>query len=356
MIRVQNKKKDILENLLSFNNLQSSLLKSLIFNNAAQPSSIQIYDIRSLHRVLEHGIAFLGLVAPNQGGSHQYGLILHYFILKKRVDGYDIISSYGSYHVGIRQYQTKATAKEFNKFILAFEQADKSEADKAIISEFITVHFLDIAHKIEERKTIEDYREYTNSIKRIDPRDDRLKKNTPEEVKLEVAKYLKGPTFLMLFPNIVDIFQNEINVAELKKAKTILETSKKYARQFEKASKTTRKSAESLSEKMSATYQKVSADYYLLVNDSSNNPTDYEPVVSIDGTPSPISDVASDEVDKIIDSPSPEPEPKVDDEDALAGCNFPEISEELLKEEGFTESPLKKRQEVVLNMEIVKQR
>ena len=339
-------KKDILENLLSFNHLQSSLLKSLIFNNAAQPSSIQIYDIRSLHRVFENGIAFLGLVAPNQGGSHQYGLILHYFILKERGNNYDIISSYGSYHVGIRQYQTTVTAKVFNAFILSIEQPDKSEKDKAIISSFMKTHFLDTVHKTEDRKTLEDYREYTNTTERLYPRDVRLSKNTPEEVELEVGKYLKGPTVLMLFPNIVDIFENEINVAELKKTKLLMETSRKYASQFEKASDKARESAESLSEKMTLTNQKVSADYYLLVDDpDSPQTTAYEPIVSINDTPSPISEVALGEVEKIISSPSPEPEPKEGDEDALAVCNFPEISKDLLAEVGFTEasSPLTKR-------------
>lgn len=334
-------KKDILENLLSFNHLQSSLLKSLIFNNAAQPSSIQIYDIRSLHRVFEHGIAFLGLVAPNQGGSHQYGLILHYFILKERDGKYDIISSYGSYHVGIRQYQTTVTAKVINDFILSIEQQDKSEKDKAIISTFMKTYFLDTTHKTKDRKTLEDYREYTKSTERLYPRDVRLSKNTPEEVELEVGKYLKGPTILMLFPNIVDIFQNEINVAELKKAKLLMDTV-----QIEKASEKARESAESLAEKMTLTNQKVSADYYLLVDDPASPQTSkYEAVVSINDTPSPISEVALGEVEKIISSPSPEHEPKEGDEDALAGCNFPEISKDLLAEVGFTEasSPLTKR-------------
>jgi hypothetical protein len=336
-------KKDILENLLSFNHLQSSLLKSLIFNNAAQPSSIQIYDIRSLHRAFENGIVFLGLVAPNQGGSHQYGLILHYFILKERDGKYDIISSYGSYHVGISQYQTTVTAKVFNDFILSIEKPDKSAKDKAIISTFMKTYFLDTTHKTKDRKTLEDYREYTKSSERLYPRDVRLSKNTPEEVDLEVGKYLKAPTVLMLFPNIIDIFQNEINVAELKKAKLLMETSRKYATQFEKASDKARESAESLAEKMTLTNEKVSTDYYLLVNKIETS--QYEPVVSINDTPSPISEVALGEVEKIIDSPSPEHEPKEADEDALAGCNFPEISEDLLQEVGFTEasSPLTKR-------------
>jgi hypothetical protein len=340
----------ILQNLLSFNNLTSSLLKNIIFNNAAQPSSIQIYNTISLTDVFEHDILFLGLVTTDEDvGTHQYGLILHYFILKRRYDGnYDIISSYGSYHVGIRQYQTMVTAAEFDAFIEAIEKPGKSAEEKGIISTFMKVHFLDIAHKTDDRKTVEDYKEYTQTT--IPKDDPRLAKSTPEEVELEVDKYLGRSTILMLFPNIIDIFQNEINVSQLKRLKKSMEEGQGDAKEFAEAEAIARESGGSLSEKMAKTYRTVTMAFHDSLPSPESVPkspkTKYSPEVFIQGTPRLISDAAVEEVERIVASESPEEEPKeAEDEDALAECNFPEIPAELLKEVGLTEetSPVKKR-------------
>ena len=341
---------DIIHTLLKFNRLESSLLRQLIANNAALPSSIKVFDIRSLNGVFESGILFLGLVSPSRSPEHEYGRVNHYFILKKIDDeNYLIFSSYGSYNVAIRQYQSSVTAKEFNSFLASFskdgsamppgtsDNGYKTEEDRRIVSQFIKDKFLNTSRfKIDQKNTIEEYDEEfgdISGVKITDPNDPRLAKNGDAQVEREVESYLRRPCNVMLFPNIIDILQNEINGAELKKARA---EGQEYHEILEKA----RESASTLSAKMAETGQQVLHAHYALEGTPKKDMPEYEPDKSI----SIVSETAMEEIEKILTSP-PTPERADGREEDLSDAGFPDVSENILERFGLSNetSPLKKR-------------
>ena len=150
----------------------------------------------------------------------------------------------------------------------------------------------------------------------------------------------------MLFPNIIDIFQNEINVSELKNFKMLMEspTLEPY---YHNAVETARESAATLSEKMTETYRQVLQDLYSIPESAPYEDDDippYKAAISTDGTLTPVSAVASHEVEDIISSENIEKEPLPTEEaDALEDCGFPDIPENILIEFGVSQSPLKKK-------------
>ncbi len=222
-----------IKKILVFNNFQTSLLKRIITWNAVDETSLPIRRIEQLNDFFENEIVFLGLMSKGEEGIHRYGMIFHYFIMKRKGDGiYEIYSSYGSSNVAIRQYKTIVSAPRFNAFIEKLME-DKTSPNK-LIEDFITKHFLDTEHEIVQKKRPDEFRDiydkpYPSS------EDPRVYKNKPEDVAREIASYQKRPTYLVLFPNMPDVFRNELAAVEVKEARLELNSGTGSAEELEKA-------------------------------------------------------------------------------------------------------------------------
>ena len=220
--------------IYKYGNFKSNILSNIIGKNAADYTSIRISNIYQLNSVFENGIVFLGLVTMGED-TQRYGAIHHYFLLKRNLDGtYSILSSYGSSNVAIRQYQTQLeNPEEFNNFIKRLAEPDnldapeeyevlrgrpKSEEARPVIDTFIKKFFLNPNYKTIQRKNKGDIEDTYGDEQRIPTDDPRWNKNEEADINREVEYYQKSPTYVMLFPNMLDLFNAEISALELKYA------------------------------------------------------------------------------------------------------------------------------------------
>lgn len=247
-----------IKKILNFRNFQSSILTNIIGRNAADVSSIRISSIGQLDDAFENGIAFLGLVTMGEDGIHRRGLIHHYFLLKRHLgepsggerswrrrggvgggSTYSILSSYGSSNVAMRQYQTRLDPALFDEFLKDLAEPDVLTDPKSYeelvgfektpeamerITAFMRTHFLDPRYKTIQMKNKDDLEDvYGEDYK---PSELEARKNEDADIKREIGYFLKGPCYLMLFPQMFDLFQSEIDAVELKEASQLYQDGK----------------------------------------------------------------------------------------------------------------------------------
>lgn len=233
-----------IKRVLKFKKFNLKILNNVVGGNTADITSIRISSVKELDNVFENGIVFLGLVTPPQESSAPFGTIFHYFLLKRDEEGnYSILSSYGSTFVAMRQYQTALDGpEELTQFIKNLAKKNKPETLEAETPEdetpeeekyktpevkkeielFMGKYFLNPMYKTIQRKGDDDMEE-TYPI--VPPKTDlKWLKNEPNDIKTEIGSYQKGPTYVMLFPNMLDIFKAEIAALELNEAEKKLES------------------------------------------------------------------------------------------------------------------------------------
>lgn len=201
-----------------FRNFQYSYLSCIISRNEADATSVTISNIRQVEPFLEDDIVFLGLVSSES--YYLYGVIYHYFVLKKVGQEYFIYSSYGSQNVAIKQYVTRVDVDEFNTFMECLAKPDKSPDDRDKIDELCKFHFLDTRHKIEQNRTTNDYEEIFGEVYPKEPTEEQkqlLLKNKEIDVAHEIKSYQRGPIYLKVFPYTKDVLAYELALLELQK-------------------------------------------------------------------------------------------------------------------------------------------
>jgi len=204
-----------LKRVLKYRNFNLKILNNVVGRNTADVTSIPISSVKQLDDVFENGIVFLGLVTPPDDSP--FGTIFHYFLLRRGEEGYSILSSYGSTFIAMRQYQTPLDdPEELTLFIENLAKPTKDDKVKEGIDLFMRKYFLDTKYKTIQRKEKEDMEDTYRTI----PHESDLRwlKNEPNDINKEVGIYLNGPTYVMLFPNMLDIFRAEIAALELKDA------------------------------------------------------------------------------------------------------------------------------------------
>jgi hypothetical protein len=182
------------KNIGSFKNQQ---LESIFMHNQRADPSKVINDFHDI--VFEDNIALFGIV---EGDGYSIGQVYHFFVVLEKPNGHSIVSSYGNDSLSIYQYETEVTPESFIDFINSLKKDNKSAKDVSRIRGFMRAHFLNPDFKLHQRKSEE-------FIKETVPDD--LFKNSPEDIRAEIDRYVGSVSHVVQFKEILPAIQDELS-------------------------------------------------------------------------------------------------------------------------------------------------